>query len=171
MPLTGHGGSSPPSDTTFALVNAHIVNLSGGLCQRIANRRTKQHRDLLCCVHVQPRDSVRVGVQRDAEHRPVNMAEHQIVVCPACPISSRSAACRFRCSLSAITVPLSRVTVRLPFAVFGVPSMAVCLTAITVCRIDARTRQGQDQTNANPGTRRAAILLWPAAGTPSNCGP
>ena len=70
------------------------------------------------------------------------------------PISSRSAACRLRCSCNAATVPASRVTVRRPFTVFGVPSNGVCLRAITVCRIDARlpsrSRSAQRKPNASP---------------------
>ena len=72
------------------------------------------------------------------------------------PISSRSAACRLRCSRRAATVPRSRVTVRRPFAVLGVPSIGVCLTAMTVCRIEARPRPGQDHASAARALHRAA---------------
>lgn len=76
---------------------------------------------------------------------------------PPAPISSRSATCRARCSRSAATVPLSRVTVRRPFAVFGVPIITVCLMAITLCRMEARppsrSRSCQRNPNASPRLR------------------
>jgi hypothetical protein len=75
------------------------------------------------------------------------------------PISSRSAAWFFRCSRSAATVPLSRVIVRRPLAVLGVPSIGVCLTAITVCRIDARPPSRSRSRHRSPNTSPRRIPL------------
>lgn len=68
------------------------------------------------------------------------------------PINRRAAACFLRCSRRAATVPESRVIVRRPFAVLGVPSIAVCLTAITVCRIDARPASRSRSRQRRPST-------------------
>jgi hypothetical protein len=68
VPLTGHGGSSPPSDTTFTLVNLHMPAALGAICYRIATD-PKQRRDLLGRILMQPRDRVAVRVRGDADIR------------------------------------------------------------------------------------------------------
>jgi hypothetical protein len=58
----------------------------------------------------------------------VDMAKTRIVVGRACTISSRSADCRFD-DPSARNRASVKVTGAATFAVFGVPSIGVCLTA------------------------------------------
>jgi hypothetical protein len=94
------------------------------------------------------------------QHRPVDVAKQEVVSVQPAPISSRSAACRLRCSRSPATVAASRVTVRRPFAVFCAPSIGVCLDGDHGLpdRRPAASRSRSDQRRPSASPRRVTAV-------------